>query len=523
MRKILAFVLIFVCISTASAALQIQNLNVEDDGGIRITASFYEDYNPIVVPGMAKVRIVNDEGIAVYAGEFSFSEDDYKTLTLPYSDMTYQGVEHLIPETAIEKSKASSSGTLYFDLYQGAALIDSEERGLYSLPKLSEKELEAASEQEYLASAIPLDFSGRAGDLEIKLVRYGLYRDYSYQVTELLRVDFEIENKAVTKESLYLYGSSVLDDKGVQHEYSYSTPTSTIDIFPGDKKTGFLLFSDYSDAGLSQIYLGNDIIADIQSGTLSTMAEKRLADFHQSSTKPNSILRIDKFVEVTLSEYGYMFLGAEEYFACSIAVKNLGTESLQYDPAAVVLTSADQTVKSEMIYEGTFKDVFESGEIVPGASRSGVLFFKRAEAKELLINSGYTVVQGQKEMGDAEQVTYNNFYVFKFPLDGRQKKSGSGTIKIEWDILGVIGLGITIVSIVAGWYISKMHRKETVKFIDEIDDIYHKYNTQQGICIEQLNAVRKELKDEFDKGKIDIENLNLLMARIDKHMDELKK
>ncbi len=46
---------------------------------------------------------------------------------------------------------------------------------------------------------------------------------------------------------------------------------------------------------------------------------------------------------------------------------------------------------------------------------------------------------------------------------------------------------------------------------------------QKDLCIAKLYGIRKKLQDEFKDNKIDETNFNLLMGRVEKYLEELKK
>ena len=46
---------------------------------------------------------------------------------------------------------------------------------------------------------------------------------------------------------------------------------------------------------------------------------------------------------------------------------------------------------------------------------------------------------------------------------------------------------------------------------------------EQGQCIERLSEIKALLKDEFDKGKIDESNYELLYSRVEEYMEKLKQ
>ncbi|NTV23831.1 MAG: DUF4352 domain-containing protein [Nanoarchaeota archaeon] len=522
MKKLL-YIVLFLAISLFAKAELDLNIYTDTKDGIRVQFSVSEDYVEGIFPGNVKVSIINNLGDTVFSKDYIISEKDYKPVQASYDNFT--GIELSLPEESIQKSKGTSSGTIFID-FSGAAGSAKGDSYIYGLPQMSKEELTEASTSEYAKVAVPISITSEGlPGLRISITRHGEYTDYDYQATKKTRVDIVVENTGASKISFSLYGSSLVDTAGKQHPYSYKTPTSAIDVFPGEKKDAFVLFDEAGTP--SKLYLGEEIIFDLDKKTASTVAELSEAKYHEEAKLVNFAKQIKGKIEAKVERYGMTEIDGKDVLRFDISISNIGTSPIYYQSEAALVTSAGISIKPLIIYKSNFPNAFEDGDVQPGVSRKGALFFEidAASAKELVLDSGQELSGGTLKIDDAEQIAGTKNYWFRFQLDGsrpkQEEEKKGGFPALEWDLIGVAGLLITVVSIVFGWWASKKHRHHTVTYIDKMDDIYHKYNNQQGVCLEQMTTLKKELEQDFKKGKIDEQDFQLVFQKIEDYIGRL--
>ena len=88
-----------------------------------------------------------------------------------------------------------------------------------------------------------------------------------------------------------------------------------------------------------------------------------------------------------------------------------------------------------------------------------------------------------------------------------------------WAMLGFFAILITAIG---GWHSSRRNRKENLKIIDKIEEIYKLNKQNRELCMQKLEEVRNSVKDEFAKQKIDETAFNFLIDRIERYVHELQ-
>ena len=88
-----------------------------------------------------------------------------------------------------------------------------------------------------------------------------------------------------------------------------------------------------------------------------------------------------------------------------------------------------------------------------------------------------------------------------------------------WAMLGFFAVVLTSLG---SWHASRTNRKEKLKIIDQIEDIYYRFKGNRDVCIQKLNEIRQSVKDEYAQHKLDEANFNFLIDRIEHYVYELR-
>ncbi len=89
-----------------------------------------------------------------------------------------------------------------------------------------------------------------------------------------------------------------------------------------------------------------------------------------------------------------------------------------------------------------------------------------------------------------------------------------------WAMLGFLAL---LVTTIGGWRASSINRKESLKIMDKIENIFKEYKNDTKVCISKLEEIRKVVKDEYAEKKLDENAFNFLIKRIEHYVEELEK
>lgn len=71
--------------------------------------------------------------------------------------------------------------------------------------------------------------------------------------------------------------------------------------------------------------------------------------------------------------------------------------------------------------------------------------------------------------------------------------------------------------------IAKIHRKETLSLMSQIDEIYNKFAKKRNVCLVELNKLKNKIKDEYSESVIVEANFHYLIERINNYISTLKK
>ncbi len=70
---------------------------------------------------------------------------------------------------------------------------------------------------------------------------------------------------------------------------------------------------------------------------------------------------------------------------------------------------------------------------------------------------------------------------------------------------------------------SRLHRTATVRHIKEIEDIYDKNSSNPERCTRLLEYKRRLVETEFENGRVDERDMELILLQINKYQKELAK
>ncbi|MFW6383180.1 MAG: hypothetical protein ACOCZQ_00895 [Nanoarchaeota archaeon] len=89
-----------------------------------------------------------------------------------------------------------------------------------------------------------------------------------------------------------------------------------------------------------------------------------------------------------------------------------------------------------------------------------------------------------------------------------------------WAMLGFLAL---LVTTIGGWRASSVNRRESLKIMDRIENIFKENKSNTKVCISKLEEIRKVVKDEYAEKKLDESAFNFLIKRIEHYVEELER
>ncbi|MBU0536375.1 MAG: hypothetical protein KKE20_05380 [Nanoarchaeota archaeon] len=90
---------------------------------------------------------------------------------------------------------------------------------------------------------------------------------------------------------------------------------------------------------------------------------------------------------------------------------------------------------------------------------------------------------------------------------------------INWEMIGVI---LVILGGLVTWFISRLVRGKTAKYMTDIDGAYNKYRMNTNKCEAELTHLREKIESDFKNGKLNDQGLAILEKRIEKYSRELR-
>ncbi|MCF7860764.1 hypothetical protein K9M79_00840 [Candidatus Woesearchaeota archaeon] len=97
--------------------------------------------------------------------------------------------------------------------------------------------------------------------------------------------------------------------------------------------------------------------------------------------------------------------------------------------------------------------------------------------------------------------------------------------KVRWtfEFWAMVGVFVALGAGAVGWHYSKIHRKKTIEYLENVDQVFNSYRTEKDICYVKLEELKNTLKESFKKDNIDETNFDFILKRIEKYEKELRK
>ena len=145
--------------------------------------------------------------------------------------------------------------------------------------------------------------------------------------------------------------------------------------------------------------------------------------FEDNKIELNINKKMENYISVTLKNIGLMKIKNKNYIRIDIKVENIGEEKISYySPNPAILGMNGEQIDKSYISSYDFKDIFESGDIYPGVTKTGSLFFEvenleNLKLKELIIETGLSSYSKEsRNIGDGQALFYDKEYVFSYNL-----------------------------------------------------------------------------------------------------------
>ncbi|RLI95459.1 MAG: hypothetical protein DRO90_00290 [Candidatus Altiarchaeales archaeon] len=369
-----------------------------------------EDANGRNTPGdgHVKVEIFDDLNNSLYYKEFDVKASEFVDYQFK---LTGQGIgkayEWRIPISEIKKGVSSfgfGRAFLTFVTPDGKELHA--EDTTVQIPTYTEEELTQMAEEEYNKNAKEVSLELEDDNFKVKIIRYGLFTDYSSFASSesILRVDLEVEAKQTG--SFYTYKSKLIDSNGNQYERSYKSKFEGGNLEEGIKRTGYIAFENVpKNIDISKIII-EDYIFDLKNRRAYTYEQLAEEEYNKNAITVNKKIRKGNF-EVTVTRGGffspYEWGKRKQYFRVDMEVKNVGSRSTYFSPSGMAIID-DQRNQYERSFGGTL-DTFS--KIYPGVTKKGYVLFEE-------VPTSVTSVKLVFELGYDENF---NPYLFEYNID----------------------------------------------------------------------------------------------------------
>lgn len=230
----------------------IGNFRAQTDGeDIELIFSLYDDNHGFMSNGgIAKARIVSDDGTTVYTGSHNIAKEDFGTFTQTLTQQEFTATSWKILASEIKKS-SDTSGKVFLDFTtNGGTSFKELDTTLYGLPEYTTAELSALADTEFNKNAIDLNLKKTMDDyISVEVTKIGIMNLKEYSTTKkYIRADIIVKNIGDAKISYFSPNPVILGNNNNQYEKAYVSTSSysgaydTGDIYPGVIKKGALFF-----------------------------------------------------------------------------------------------------------------------------------------------------------------------------------------------------------------------------------------------------------------------------------------
>lgn len=241
----------------------IGNFRTQTDGdNIVLLFSLYDNNNNFMsASGVAKIRIVSDDGTTVYSENHNINKEDFGTFTQTLTGNQFQGVSFKIAASQIKKS-LDNNGKVYLQFTTGGGSFEELESSVYGLPQFTKEEIVAQYENKYLNSSKFLNITERKGYFDVSLMRVGFFKHLKYDTfgdeVEEFRADIKVKNIATAENSFSTYDAKMIIGSS-QYDRSYNSKFDSGDIYPGVIREGYIIFESVPKnvSGEAKIILGS--------------------------------------------------------------------------------------------------------------------------------------------------------------------------------------------------------------------------------------------------------------------------
>ena len=90
----------------------------------------------------------------------------------------------------------------------------------------------------------------------------------------------------------------------------------------------------------------------------------------------------------------------------------------------------------------------------------------------------------------------------------------------SWEALGVL---VPIAMAVAGWDLLHQKKSKLRTYFEKIDQTYGQFKTEGQRCEAELHSLKQTIEQELKDGKVEEGTYQLLTARIEKYLKDVRK
>jgi len=197
----------------------------------------------IATSGLLTIVIEDKFGNILYNKSNRIDAEDFKTYRRVLTGAPIFGYSEIILRDEIKKG-FSSGGIVEVVFKTDSGRTFSASKKVYSLPAMSDEELENYFESEYLKNSTKINNTIKKEGLELTVIRYGWYKKLKYDLEEYFRIDVKVRNYGNEERGIYVGGAKIIDDKGKQYNARWNSKFESGKIQPGAFIEGYLLFKD---------------------------------------------------------------------------------------------------------------------------------------------------------------------------------------------------------------------------------------------------------------------------------------
>jgi hypothetical protein len=330
------------------------------------------DGRNVVADGHIQLQIFDDLNNSLYLKELDVKTSEYVGYQYKLTGQSMgKAYEWRVPVTDIKKGISSigwGRAVLTFTTIDGKRL--SAEDKTIQIPVYTDDELKQIAEDEYAKSAKSTTLIAQDDNFEVRLIKYGLFTDYSFGKSDsLLRADFTV----VSKMGDYFWSTDakLIDSNNKQYEASYKSEFEGGKLAVNTTRTGYIAFENVPEnVQISNIVI-QDYVFDLSNNKAYTYGQLAEEEYAKYAIILNQKI-IKGVFEVTVNKAGFFNHENKEYLRVDMQVKNIGSSMDYFLPSGMAILD-NQGNQYENKYGGTL-DTFS--QIHPNITEKGYILFE---------------------------------------------------------------------------------------------------------------------------------------------------